>query len=43
MIARGGEEVQLGGENSKMLHDWDKVRQSPTFRKGFTKSQGSSD
>ncbi|MCJ1265933.1 hypothetical protein MMC22_005815 [Lobaria immixta] len=39
MIARGGEEIRLGEENSKMLHDWDKVRQSPVFRKGFAKNQ----
>ena len=36
MIDRGGEEVRLGEMNSKMLHDWEKALQSPTFMKGLS-------
>ena len=35
MIARASEEVRLGEQNSKMLHDWELVRQSPIFGKGI--------
>lgn len=35
MIKRGGEEIRLGEMNSKMLHDWDKVLQSPVIRQGL--------
>lgn len=34
MIARTSEEVRLGELNSKMLHDWEQVQQSPVFGKG---------
>ncbi|MCJ1470410.1 hypothetical protein MMC07_009055 [Pseudocyphellaria aurata] len=39
MIVRGGEEVRSGEENSKMVHDWEKVRQSSLFKKGLAKKQ----
>lgn len=39
MIARGGEEVRSGEENSKMVHDWGRFRQSPTFQNGLKKSR----
>ncbi len=35
MIKRGGEEVRLGERNTQMLHDWDKVLQSPVLKKGL--------
>ncbi|KAL8687511.1 MAG: hypothetical protein Q9218_006337 [Villophora microphyllina] len=35
MIARGGSEIRLGEENSKMLHDWEKTLQSPVFKNGL--------
>ncbi|KAL8903044.1 MAG: hypothetical protein Q9171_007529 [Xanthocarpia ochracea] len=38
MIKRGGEEVRLGEMNTKMLHDWDKVLQSPVLKKGLKQS-----
>ena len=34
MIARTREEVRLGELNSKMLHDWEQVQQSPILEKG---------
>lgn len=36
MIQRGGEEVRLGEMNTKMLHDWEKVLQSPAIMKGLS-------
>jgi 2-polyprenyl-6-methoxyphenol hydroxylase-like FAD-dependent oxidoreductase len=38
MIKRGGTEVRDGTANTMMLHDWEKVKQSPLFTKGMTKS-----
>ncbi|KAL8836588.1 MAG: hypothetical protein Q9176_006225 [Flavoplaca citrina] len=38
MIKRGGEEVRLGEMNTKMLHDWEKVLQSPVLKKGLKQS-----
>ncbi|KAF2705137.1 FAD/NAD(P)-binding domain-containing protein [Pleomassaria siparia CBS 279.74] len=35
MIARGGGEVRDGTANTMLLHDWDKVQQSPFYRKGM--------
>ncbi|KAI9036624.1 uncharacterized protein KD926_001637 [Aspergillus affinis] len=35
MIPRGREEVTCSVENGYMLHDWEKVRQSAVFTKGF--------
>ncbi|KAL9599940.1 MAG: hypothetical protein Q9219_003502 [cf. Caloplaca sp. 3 TL-2023] len=35
MIKRGSDEVRLGEMNTKMLHDWDKVMQSPVIQKGL--------
>ncbi|KAF2187043.1 FAD/NAD(P)-binding domain-containing protein [Zopfia rhizophila CBS 207.26] len=35
MIERGGEEVRSGTANTEMLHDWEKVMQSPFFKKGL--------
>ena len=34
MIARGGEEVGLSKMNTEMVHQWDKLMQSPLFQKG---------
>ena len=38
MIKRGSDEVRLGEMNSKMLHDWDKVLQSPVILKGLKRA-----
>ncbi|KAL8951951.1 MAG: hypothetical protein Q9222_002103 [Ikaeria aurantiellina] len=35
MIKRGGEEVRLGERNTKMLHNWEQVLQSPVLQKGL--------
>ncbi|KAF1951807.1 FAD/NAD(P)-binding domain-containing protein [Byssothecium circinans] len=35
MIERAGQEVRESTENTRMLHDWEKVRQSPVFAKGL--------
>ncbi|KAI4176179.1 MAG: hypothetical protein LQ343_001223 [Gyalolechia ehrenbergii] len=35
MIKRGSDEVRLGEMNTKMLHDWEKVMQSPVMQKGL--------
>ena len=37
MIKRGGTEVREGTANTVMLHDWDRVRESPLFKKGMNK------
>jgi hypothetical protein len=34
--ARGGEEVKLSEINTRMLHDWEKVLESPLFTAGMT-------
>jgi 2-polyprenyl-6-methoxyphenol hydroxylase-like FAD-dependent oxidoreductase len=38
MVKRGGTEVRDGMANTAMLHDWEKVKLSPLFTKGMTKS-----
>ncbi|KAI4118670.1 MAG: hypothetical protein LQ345_001325 [Seirophora villosa] len=35
MIKRGSDEIRMGEMNTKMLHDWDKVMQSPVMRQGL--------
>ena len=35
MIPRGGEEVRMSEANSIAMHDWEKVMQSPTMKKGM--------
>ena len=42
MIARGQEEVTCSVENGYMLHDWNKVKQSPVFNRGFKPMDGHS-
>lgn len=42
MIARGQEEVTCSVENGYMLHDWNKVQQSPVFNRGFKPMDGHS-
>lgn len=37
MISRGGTEVRDGTANTTLLHDWEKVKQSPLFTKGMSK------
>ncbi len=37
MISRTGTEVRLSAENSRMVHVWDEVLQSPLISKGFAK------
>lgn len=34
--ARGGEEVRLSETNTRMLHDWARVLESPVFKIGMT-------
>jgi 2-polyprenyl-6-methoxyphenol hydroxylase-like FAD-dependent oxidoreductase len=38
MIKRGGTEVRDGTANTMLLHDWERVQQSPLFKKGLTKT-----
>lgn len=40
MIPRGQEEVKCSIENGYMLHDWEKVQESPVFRNGFRPMEG---
>lgn len=35
MIARGGAEVRLSEQNSYMMHDWEKVKQSVSVKQGM--------
>ncbi len=37
MVGRTGTEVRLSAENSRMVHVWDEVLQSPLISKGFAK------
>jgi 2-polyprenyl-6-methoxyphenol hydroxylase-like FAD-dependent oxidoreductase len=39
MIRRGGTEVRDGVANTTLLHDWEKVKQSPLFTKGMQKTE----
>ena len=38
MVARGGEEVRLSKMNTEMLHDLDRLVQSPLFKMGLQRS-----
>ena len=38
VIERGGTEVRDGTMNTMLLHDWERVKQSPLFTKGVTKN-----
>lgn len=40
MIPRGQEEVKCSIENGYMLHDWEKVQESPVFQNGFRPMEG---
>lgn len=40
LIPRGAEEVKCSVENGIMLHDWEKVKQSPVFNAGFRPMKG---
>lgn len=40
MVPRGAEEVKCSVENGLMLHDWQKVKQSPVFQTGFKPMSG---
>lgn len=40
MIPRGREEVKCSLENGRMLHDWEKVKESPVFKDGFRPMKG---
>ena len=42
-MPRGGEEVKCSVENGFMLHDWQKVLESPVFRNGFKPMTGHDD
>lgn len=39
MIARAGGEVRISTVNTAMLHNWEKVQQSPVMRSGMTPQQ----
>ncbi|KAF1937425.1 FAD/NAD(P)-binding domain-containing protein [Clathrospora elynae] len=39
MIKRGGSEVRDGTANTILVHDWERVKQSPLFTKGMRKSE----
>jgi 2-polyprenyl-6-methoxyphenol hydroxylase-like FAD-dependent oxidoreductase len=39
MVKRGGTEVRDGVENTTMLHDWEKVKLSPLFKKGMGRTE----
>ena len=38
MVGRGGEEVRLSKMNTEMLHDLDRLVQSPLFKMGLQRS-----
>ncbi|KAJ6023972.1 hypothetical protein N7540_004769 [Penicillium herquei] len=40
MIPRGKEEVTCSVENGRMLHDWNKIQESPVFKRGFLPMDG---
>ena len=40
LVTRGSEEVKCSLENGTMLHDWEKVMQSPVFTNGFRPMKG---
>lgn len=40
VVKRGAEEVKCSLENGMMLHDWEKVKQSPVFTTGFKPMTG---
>ncbi|KAL8725154.1 MAG: hypothetical protein Q9166_007529 [cf. Caloplaca sp. 2 TL-2023] len=40
LVPRGSEEVKCSIENGIMLHDWEKVKQSPVFTTGFRPMKG---
>lgn len=40
LVPRGRDEVKCSVENGLMLHDWEKVKQSPVFRNGFRPMTG---
>lgn len=43
VVRRGCEEVKCSLENGLMLHDWEKVKESPVFRTGFRPMTGHND
>lgn len=38
MIKRGGTEVRDGTANTEALHDWERIKESPLFKKGMKKT-----
>lgn len=40
LVPRGSEEVKCSVQNGIMLHDWEKVKQSPVFKDGFRPMKG---
>jgi hypothetical protein len=36
MKDRAGKEVRLSADNTRMVHIWEEVKQSPLFSKGFS-------
>ncbi|KZM27237.1 uncharacterized protein EKO05_0002290 [Ascochyta rabiei] len=39
MLTRGGTEVREGTANTVMLHDWERIKESPLFKKGMRKTE----
>jgi len=37
VVKRGGEEVRVSKINTEMVHDWERVLQSPVLQKGAAK------
>ena len=42
MVPRGREEVSCSVENGLTLHDWEKIKESPVFKRGFKPMDGHS-
>lgn len=40
VVPRGRDEVKCSMENGLMLHDWQKIKESPVFRNGFKPMTG---
>jgi hypothetical protein len=40
LVPHGAEEVKCSLENGLMLHDWEKVKESPVFKTGFRPMTG---
>lgn len=39
MVKRGGTEVRDGTANTEMLHDWERIKEAPLFKKGMSETK----